>query len=158
MLFGARPPILPLLTSLKFGFLVKQFHFATFLISFSVWFFKMEIIPLPDLLNTGFTIIEIGLFYGSEHLRAKICRFQTVFEDGDFWSLLKRGWRVKTLQILVEFFCFIKFKHWTYFPKDVLIDCKTRYLLDFFYDFISAFDKWMLRYLFPENYSLCVNF
>ena len=31
----------------------------------------MEFDPLPDLLNTGFTIVEIGLFYSSEHLEAK---------------------------------------------------------------------------------------
>ena len=31
----------------------------------------MEFNPLPDLLNTGFTIIEIGLFYGGEHSEAK---------------------------------------------------------------------------------------
>ena len=52
-----------------------------FLISFSVYFLKMEFNPLPDLLNTGFTIIEIGLFYGGEHLGAKnICRFLTFFD------------------------------------------------------------------------------
>ena len=32
----------------------------------------MEFNPLPDLLNTGFTIIEFGLFHGGEHLEAKI--------------------------------------------------------------------------------------
>ena len=48
---------------------------ATFLINFSVWFFKIEFNPLPDLLNTGFEIMEIGLFYGGEHLGVKICRF-----------------------------------------------------------------------------------
>ena len=42
--------------------------------------FKMEFNPLPDLLNTGFTIVEIGLFYGGEHLGAKICRFLTCFD------------------------------------------------------------------------------
>ena len=40
----------------------------------------MEFNPLPDLLNTRFTIIEIGLFYGGEHLGAKICRFLTFFD------------------------------------------------------------------------------
>ena len=35
----------------------------------------MEFNPLPDLLNTEFTIIEIDLFYGGEHLGAKICIF-----------------------------------------------------------------------------------
>ena len=34
------------------------------LISFSVWFFKMEFNSLQHLLNTGFAIAEIGLFYG----------------------------------------------------------------------------------------------
>ena len=47
--------------SLKFGFLVQ--HFATFLFDFSVSFSKMKFSPLPDLLNTGFTIIGICLFY-----------------------------------------------------------------------------------------------
>ena len=48
-------------TSLKFGFLVQ--HFATFLFVFSVWFFEMKFNPLPDLLNNGFTTIEIGLLW-----------------------------------------------------------------------------------------------
>ena len=58
----------------------------------------MEFNPLPDLLNTRFTIVEIGLFYGGEHLGAKICRFLTFFDkitsitqDGNFWSVLNRG-------------------------------------------------------------------
>ena len=40
-------------------------------------------------------------------------------------------------------------KHWTYFPKNMLINSKTRYLLNFFYNLISAFNKfqWMLHYL-----------
>ena len=63
-------------TSSKFGFLVKQF--VTFVISFSGWFFKKGFNPLPDLLNTGFTIIEISLFYGGKHFGAKICRFLTI--------------------------------------------------------------------------------
>ena len=40
----------------------------------------MESNPLPGLLNTGYTIIEFGLFYGGENLEAKIWRFQT-FSD-----------------------------------------------------------------------------
>ena len=40
----------------------------------------MEFNHLPDLLNTGFTIVEIGLFYGGEHLGAKICNFLTCFD------------------------------------------------------------------------------
>ena len=66
------------------------------LCDFFDWFFclifKNEL--QPDLLNTGFTITEIGLFYGDENLEAKIilCRFQAflnnmanmfIFEDED---------------------------------------------------------------------------
>ena len=51
----------------------------------------MEFNPLPHLLYTGFTIIEIGLFYGGEHMEAKMCSKEP-----------RR--RVITLQILVEFF------------------------------------------------------
>ena len=40
----------------------------------------MEFNPLPDLLNTGFTIVEVGLIYGGEQLGAKICRFLTCFD------------------------------------------------------------------------------
>ena len=36
--------------------------------------------PLPDLLNSGFTIIEIGLFYGGEHLGAKISQIPDFFD------------------------------------------------------------------------------
>ena len=111
--FGAFPAIFPPFKQVwSLGFLWSSLRY--FWSVFYVWFFKMEFNPLPDLLNTGFTIIEIGLFYGGEHLGAKICRFLTFLtrslQDGDFWSVLNRGWRrVKTLQILVEFFlCFIK--------------------------------------------------
>ena len=61
-LFSARPAIFPPFRQ------NWSLQFAKFLISFSVWFFKMEFNPLPNLLNTGFTIIEIGLFYGGENL------------------------------------------------------------------------------------------
>ena len=37
----------------------------------------MEFNPLPDLLNTGFTIIEIDLFYDDKHKEAKMFRFLT---------------------------------------------------------------------------------
>ena len=53
----------------------------------------MKFNPLPDLLNTGFTIIEIGLFYSGEHLGAKMCGFLTYLtrslQEGD--SALKPG-------------------------------------------------------------------
>ena len=41
----------------------------------------MEFNSLADLLNTGFTIIEIGLLYCGENLEAKIYRFQTFLEN-----------------------------------------------------------------------------
>ena len=51
-------------------------------------------------------------------------------QDDDFWSVLNRGRRrVKTLEIMVEFF------YRTYFPKNKLINCKTRYLLRFNFTF-----------------------
>ena len=40
----------------------------------------MEFNPLPDSLNTGFTVVEIGLYYGGKHLEANICRFPTCFD------------------------------------------------------------------------------
>ena len=68
----------------------------------------MKFNPLPDLLNIRFTVTEIDLFYGGEHLGAKICRFLTFLtrslQDGDFSSVLNRGRCGKILQILVEFF------------------------------------------------------
>ena len=39
------------------GFLCTTQHFKTFLFDLSIWFFKMELNPFLDLLNTGFTII-----------------------------------------------------------------------------------------------------
>ena len=71
----------------------------------------MEFNLLPHLLNTGFAIAEIGLFYGGEHLGAKITdlflqyHFKMAIQYLPNWE-----WRrVKTLQILVVFFsCFIK--------------------------------------------------
>ena len=69
----------------------------------------MELNPLPDLLNTRFTIIEKLIFYSVEHLGAKIRGFMTfltrLLQDGNFWSVPNREERrVKTLQMLVEFF------------------------------------------------------
>ena len=40
----------------------------------------MEFNPFPGLLNTGFTIIEIGLFYGGENLEAKIVLIPDFFD------------------------------------------------------------------------------
>ena len=58
----------------------------------------MEFNTLPDLMNTGFTIIEIGLFYGDWDTKIRW------IQDGDFCSVLNRGRRMKTLQLLVAFF------------------------------------------------------
>ena len=61
----------------------------------------MKFNTLPHLSNTGFTIIDIGLFYGGENLEAKICRFRFFLDMAMFFRERRR---VKTLQILVEFF------------------------------------------------------
>ena len=66
-------------------------------------FFETEFNLLQDLLNTEFTIIEIGLFHGGEHLDAKICRLPADF-FGQHGLLYRGQRRVKTFHILVEFF------------------------------------------------------
>ena len=98
--FDACPESFPAFqNSLNLRFLVQ--HFATFLLGFSVWCFKMEINPLPGLLHNGFTITEIVLFYGGVHLNTKICRFLTFFwqdgdvyimKDDDAWKHSNTGW------------------------------------------------------------------
>ena len=91
-LFHARPEM--------FGFLVQ--HFAKSLFGFSVWCFKMEFQLLPDLLNTGFTIIEIGLLYGGENWTQRDEDSNFFWQNGEVYLI---SWRcVKTLQIFVEFF------------------------------------------------------
>ena len=130
---------------MKFGFLVK--HSATFLIVFSVSVFKMEFTPLPDLPNTGLTIIEIGLFYGGEHLEAKICRFQNFFEQ--HWPCLSRTTISEdTLNTGWVFLIFIKTLN--LLPNGLLMNSKTGNLLNFL-PFVKFL--WMLSYL-PENYFL----
>ena len=65
----------------------------------------MELNPLPDLLNTRFTFTEIVLFYGKRKYADSWRYLALSFQDGHFWSV--PTWerrRVKTLQILVEFF------------------------------------------------------
>mgnify|MGYP001800539130 CR=1 FL=1 len=61
------------------------------------------------------------------------------FQDGDFWPVLNRGWRrTNTLQ-MVDYWLSssnVLLQHWTYFPKDLLINSRARYLLHFFYDLI----------------------
>ena len=52
----------------------------------------MEFNLLPDVQNTGFIIMEIGLFNGGEHF------------FGQHGHVYREWQRVKTLQILVKFF------------------------------------------------------
>ena len=85
----------------KFEVWVSWEAVCDILFGFSVWFFRMEFKHLPYLLNTGFTINEIGLFYGGEHLEAKLCNFQTFWDN--MAICIKDERRVKTLQMLVEF-------------------------------------------------------
>ena len=61
-LLDARPEILPPLKQVwSLGFLCSTLQ--RFCLFFLFDIFKMEFNPLPDLLNTGFTIIEIGLLW-----------------------------------------------------------------------------------------------
>ena len=87
--------------------------------------------------------------FGSENMQIpdkfwqdhfKIAIFgQHLIGDGDVWKHFKY-WLCSSNVV---------WKHWTYFPKDMLIKSKARYLLHFFYELVSAFDKfqWMLRNL-----------
>ena len=59
----------------------------------------MEFNPFPDLLNTGFTVIEIGLFYGVETWKQKYANSK-LFSDNMAMFLRPT---TKILQILVEF-------------------------------------------------------
>ena len=104
--------------NLKFGFLLQ--HFATFLFDFPVWCFKMEFNSLPELLDTKLTIIEIGLFYGGEHLEAKICRFLTFFwQDGDAYLASRKSCFTHVLKHLKYWLSSpnILLRQWAYFPK-----------------------------------------
>ena len=80
-------------TSLMFGFLVQ--HFVKFVFSFSVWFIKMGFNPSQNWLNTGFTITEMGLFYGCKHRKQKfadswllLTRWRCLFTSNTGWVLL----------------------------------------------------------------------
>ena len=82
---------------------------------------------LPDLLNTGFTIVEIVLFYGGENLEAKICRFQALF--GQHGHVYRGRRRVKTLQMSSIFI-----KTLNLLPKALRMNSKQGNLLNFFHD------------------------
>ena len=77
-------------------------HFATFVFVFSVWFFKMALHPLLDLLSTEFKIIEISLFCGEKHRKQ---------EYPDSWLLLTR-WRYL---LIIEEPVFLTCDGWTLF-------------------------------------------
>ena len=82
-------------------------------------------IPLPDLLKTGFTIIEFGLFYGDERLEAKIYRFLTFLTR---WLCLFNRRQQKHFKYCRLNYSKPSLKHWTYncFPKVRLKNSKTR--------------------------------
>ena len=55
---------------------------------FSIWIFKTRFNLLPDLLNTGFAIIETGLFYGGEQLGSKNMQIPDLYwHDGDVYII-----------------------------------------------------------------------
>ena len=68
---------------------VQHRPFATFLFSFSVWFFEMELKPLLDLMNTGFTIIENC--FPVVHTEAKNCSIDSShWQNGDVYKLMEK--------------------------------------------------------------------
>ena len=79
----------------------------------------MDFNPLSHLLNTRFTIIEIGLFYGGKHLEAKLCRILTLkLTRGQCLlnqqtSCLTDKWKHLKLKSFNP-----SLKYWTFFPKD----------------------------------------
>ena len=127
-------------------------------------FLKMESNNLLDLLNTGFTIIKLKLvcFMVSNRWKQKYANswlfwhkkaiFGRYLIEEDVWKHFK--YWLRSFNVLL--------KHWSYFPKNTLINSNTLYLLNFFYDFISAFDKfrWMLALkiflIFSHVHLLCL--
>ena len=92
---------------------VQLQHFATFVFGFSVWFFKMEFNPLPVLLETGFTIIEISLFCGGEHSkRLPLTTWRCLLNRGtclaDVWKHFKYWLSFSNPSL----------HYWNYFPND----------------------------------------
>ena len=79
----------------------------------------MKFNPLTHLLNTGFTMAEIGLFYDGEHLGAKIWRLLScsvyILQDHFRMAIqyfLNREWQcVEKLQILVAFLNILPKRH-----------------------------------------------
>ena len=80
-LFGARPEIFPPLKKIEVWVSCEAVLDIFDRFFYSI-FFKMELNPLPGLLKIRFKITEIGLFYGGEHLGAKLCKFLIFF----FWQ------------------------------------------------------------------------
>ena len=71
------------------SFLCKIAALCDVYVRLAIWLFKMEFNPLPDLLNTGFKIIKIGLFYGGEHRKLTFFRFLTIYhwQDGGVYLI-----------------------------------------------------------------------
>ena len=53
----------------------------------------MEFNSSQDLLNTGFTIVKIGLLCVGEYLEAKICKFQTFLDNMAMFTDDNDGWK-----------------------------------------------------------------
>ena len=82
-----------------------------------------------DFLNTVFTTIKIGSFYGGEHREQKCADSRLSLTK--WWCSINRVWtilsrrRVKLLQILVEIFKFF-IDLLSLLPKGLLMNSKTR--------------------------------
>ena len=139
--FDARPEISPAFKPV-WSLVSCEVLCDIFVRFFCLIFLKMEFNPLPDLLNTEFTIIAIGLFcvggqnFGSENMQNpeffwhKMAIFgRYLIGDDDVWKHFK--YWLSSSNVLL--------KHWTYFPKNMLINSKTRSLINLFYYLISAF-------------------
>ena len=105
----------------------------------------MEFNTLPNLQNTGLTIIEIVLWLrivGSENMQTPDF-FDTIWRS---FSVLNRGRRrVKTLQILIEFFyCFIKTLN--LFPNE---------LADELYNKVFAKFSFTIKFQLLTNFTEC---
>ena len=141
-LFGVRPEIFPrLLNKFEVWVLCEVVNaiFYRFFCLTSTWNSTLCQIytQIPD------------FFFLQNHFKIAIFGRYLIVDD-KMWKTSNTGW----------VFFKVLLKHWTYFPKDMIINSKTRYLLHFFNDLISAFHKfqWMLRYvlIFKSFISLII--
>ena len=143
--FGACLEIFPPFKQVKFEVWVSREALCDIFDRFYVWFFKMEFNPLPDLLNTEFTIIKIGLFYGDENLEAKICRFQPLWTKWPWFYCLLSSTKTCENTSNTGWVLVIFIKTLSVLPKELLINSKTRYLVKLRLRFVRF--HWMLLYL-----------